>query len=184
MASSTVELRGMLANARAQGTLVRIVSSVEPGWTEGFVVDVGREFVLLCLIADLIVYNGFQVVRLMDLSDVQSPAPHAEFVERALALRAEHRPVDPAVDLSSIERLLRSACATFDVVTIHREVVDPGACYIGAVEAISEGNATLRVLDPDAQWDEEREIVRLADVTRVDFGGLYEVALLAVSEAG
>jgi hypothetical protein len=180
----TLELRAMLTSARTQRTLVRVKSSVETGWADGFVVDVGRDFILLCLVADLIVYNGFQAVRLADLSEVQAPGPHAGFVESALALRKETRPPDPQVDLSSLESLLRSASATFDVVTIHREIVDPGVCYIGAVEAIGKEGATLRVLDSDARWDEEREIVPLADITRVDFGGLYEAALLSVSAAG
>ena len=184
MTSDTLELRATLTSARVQGTLVRVYSSVESGWAEGFVVDIGRDSLLLCLIADLIVYNGFQAMRLADLSEVQAPAPHAEFVERALALRNETRPPDPPVDLSSLESLLWSASAIFDLVTIHREVVDPGVCYIGSVETIGREGVTLRTLDADARWDEEREIVPLDDITRVDFGGLYEAALSSVSAAG
>ena len=129
-------------------------------------------------------FNGFQTFRLADVLRIQSPAPHAAFVQQALALRGEHRPVNPTVDLSTIEHLLLSASSQFGVIAVHSEVADPGVCFIGAVERVAQGRVTLRTINRDARWDDERETISLAGITRVDFGGLYESALLLVNSAG
>lgn len=184
MSVDPLKQRALLVDARDRGALVRVERSVESGFANGFVVDVGRDLFALCLVGDTIVFNGFQTFRLVDVTRIQSPAPHADFVQRALALRGEHRPANPTVDLSTIERLLLSASSEFRVIAVHSEVADPGVCFIGSVERVTKGRVTLRTINPDARWDDERETISLAGITRVDFGGLYESALLLVNSAG
>ena len=38
----------------------------------------------------------------------------------------------------------------------------------------------IREIGPDAVWEEEAETYRVAQITRVDFGGAYEEALYLV----
>ena len=51
---------------------------------------------------------------------------------------------------------------------------------IGSIRGVDETNVRLITIDPDADWDDEIATIPLADVTRLDFGGGYEEALLLV----
>ena len=42
----------------------------------------------------------------------------------------------------------------------------------------------LRLISPDGEWEEERESLRLEDITRVEFDGLYEEALSLAASTG
>lgn len=182
MHPNLLQFRADLVGASKSQALVRVERSVEPGWANGYVVGVGPELFAMCLVSDLIVFNGFQVFRLVDLSSVEVPAPHAGFVERALRLREAKRPPDPSVDLKDLPSLVRSAAVAFPLITVHREIEDPGVCHIGVVEQVTHDALVLKTIGPDADWQDDRETFLLADITRVDFGGLYEDALSVAQE--
>src|SRR5262245_44823922 len=184
MEGNRLEMRASLVGARDTQALVRVHRSVESGFANGYVVGVGPEWFALCLVADLIIFNGFQVFRFRDVSSVEVPAPYAAFVDRVLRLRRQTLPPNPEVDLTDIATVLRTASATYSLVTVHREVVDPDVCHIGSVEGIADGTLVLRPISPDAEWLEERESFPLHDITRIDFGGLYEDALALAASAG
>jgi hypothetical protein len=184
MKPNLLQFRADLVRAQGSGELVRVHRSVESGWANGYVVGVGPEFFAVCLVSDLIIFNGFQAFRFVDLSAVEAPAPHADFVDRALRLRKALRPRDPSIDLKDLPSLLRSASAAFPLIALHREIKDPDVCHIGSVEGLTNDAVVLKAIGPDADWLEERETFALADITRVDFGGLYEEALSLVAKAG
>jgi hypothetical protein len=180
MKKSRIEMRASLVGARGSHVLVRVHRKVEEGFTDGYVVDVGQEWFALCHVADQVIYNGFQVFRLKDVSAVEAPAPNVTFVERALRLRGEVGPRNPEIDLGEIAAV-RTASAAYPLVAVHRDVVEPGGGHIGAVERLAGATVVLRLISADGEWEEERESLRLEDITRVDFGGHYEEALSLVA---
>ena len=184
MEASRLEVRASLVAARDTQVLVRVHRTVQPGFANGYVIDVGREWFTLCYVADQIVFDGFQVVRFKDVSSVESPGPNATLVGRVLRLRQPVKPRDPGIDLGDIASVLRTASSAYPLITLHRDVADPDVCHIGAVERIEGGTVVLRLMSPDGAWEEEREPFRLQDITRVDFGGLYEEALSLVASSG
>jgi len=99
------------------------------------------------------------------------PDPYATFVETALKKRSERRPKKPRVSVGSIEELLLSAGRAFPLVTIHREQVDLEVCWIGRVQGIDRGRLSLLEIGPDAKWEDSPEEYRVAEITRVNFGG-------------
>ena len=184
MQPSLLKTRADLVAAQAERRLVRVRRSLEPGWADGYVVNIGPHFFVFLLVSDQIIFNGFQAFRIRDLSTLEIPAPHASFVESALRLRGALPPPNPSIDLSDLPSLLTSASTAFPVITVHRETVDPDVCHIGAVLKIANDTVTLRGINADGQWDGEAEVFGLSEVTRVDFGGLYEQALSLVAGAG
>lgn len=68
--------------------------------------------------------------------------------------------------------------------TIHTERVEPGVCFIGTPIGEITDRVTLREITPEAEWEDEEELRswKLADITRIEFGGRYEEALLALCE--
>ncbi len=149
----------------------------------GYVVAVGRSLFVLLQISDAMRFNGFSVLRIDDVSQVELPHAHAGFVEAALRLREESVEGAPPIDLSSMGAAIRSAGRIEELVTLHTEVTEPGICKIGRVRSVDDESAKLIALDPDADWDDEVTAVPVADVTRIDIGGAYEEALLLVGGA-
>jgi hypothetical protein len=169
--------KSQLALARRNKLLVRFASALDRGTVNGYVLDIGPQFFLIALVSDGLRPNGFQCYRLADIRKLQVPDKFARFHEAVLKKRGIRFPKKPRVDVSSLEKLLRTANRAFPLVTIHREKIDEGACWIGRVVDLGSGRVTLLEIGPDASWDNELETYRLSEITRVDFGGDYENAL-------
>lgn len=166
-----------------KNVLVEFTRSVENESVVGYVLATGPRFFLLALVEDNARFNGFQCLRLRDVRNLQVPAKHASFIEAALKLRGERRPRIPAVSVDSIQDLLKTANRVSPLITIHREIVSPDICHIGRVVAVSDSEVSLIEIDPGAEWDDKPLSYRTKEITRVDFGGVYEEALWLVGRS-
>lgn len=176
-----VELQTMLAAAMTGRSLVRISRNVDPDGTDGYVVDTSEHWLLLLLIGNGVTYEGFQAFRLRDITSLEVPSPRAAFYEAALRKRGLRRPRTPKLNLASTQELICSAAKRFPLVGIHREKAQPDFYEIGKVIAASAASVSLLRVTPDATWDDGPTAYRLAQITRVDFGGPYEEALALVA---
>lgn len=163
-------------------SLVRLSRNIEQGHADGYVVGLSERWLLLLLVGDGVVYSGFQAFRLQDISAIAVPSPRAQFYQAVLRKRKLRRPATPKVELTNTARLLSSAALCFPLVTIHREIADPEVCHIGLVQSVNRTFVALLEITPDAAWESASTKYRLAEITRVDFGGPYEEALALVSE--
>lgn len=178
-----IKTKEVLQQALNKRQLVKFARPFEPGRCEGYVLAIGPKFFLLALLGDEVRFNGFRCFRISDVRKLRAPAKYTAFLEAALKKRGEKIPMNPRIEVASVERLLQSANRAFPLVTIHREKVDPDICHIGRVAAISKGQVSLLEINPDALWDKETSEYRLNEITRVDFGGGYEEALHLVGGA-
>jgi hypothetical protein len=169
--------KSQLKFALRKRLLVRFASALERGTVNGYVLAVGPQFFLIALMSDGIRPNGFQCYRLPDIRRLRVPDKYAQFHEAVLKKRGIRFPKKPPVVVSSLAQLLITANRAFPLVTIHREKVDSGACWIGRVVDLSKSYVTLLEIGPGAIWDNQLESYRLSEITRVDFGGDYESAL-------
>lgn len=160
--------------------LVRFTRTLEEGSVTGYILATGPQFFLLALVDEYVRFNGFQCFRLKDVRNLQAPAKYAVFIEAALKLRGQRKPRKPRISVQSIQELLRTAGRLFPIVTIHQERVDPDVCHIGSVMSVSESEVSLLEIGPDARWEKKALSYRIAQITRVDFGGDYEQALTLV----
>jgi len=156
---------------------VRFSSALERGTVNGYVLALGPRFFLIALVSDGVRPNGFQCYRLSDIRRLQVPDKYAQFHEAVLKKRGIRFPKKPPVVVNSLTELLITANRAFPLVTIHREKVDAGACWIGRVVDLSKSHVTLLEIGPGAIWDNRLKTYRLSEITRVDFGGDYENAL-------
>ena len=122
---------------------------------------------------------AFNVFRLSDITQLESPAPHADFKAKVLRLRKERLSIAPKLDLSSWRTVVTSASRRFPLITLHTERRDADVCYIGRPTTLTARSGTFLSINPDGEWDDELAVA-WADVTRVDFGGAYEEALALV----
>ena len=166
-----------LKQACSNAIIARFWNPYDVGWTHGYVLDIGPEFFLLALIDDNIKFNGFKCHLVSDIKRLKLPDPYEDFTVAALRKQRQRIDRKPDIDLSSLPALLKSANALFPSVTIHQERAKPGECFIGKVMDISERTLLLHTIDPGAVWHKKPYRLRLAEITRVDFGGGYEQAL-------
>jgi hypothetical protein len=155
---------------------IRLSRRFEDWAVRGYVLDVGPRFFLLALVSDRIWFDGFECFRISDIKGVR-PDPYTAFEEKALKMRGERRPKRPHVSVANLEELLLTAGRVFPLVTIHREKIDPSACWIGRVLGVDRGCVSLLEINPDARWEGRPTEYRLGEITRVNFGGDYENAL-------
>ena len=180
--SDSTDLKQRLADAKVRDQLVRIYrSGLEDGWASGYVVGLGLEFFALEIVDQSIRYDGYNCLRYADVSECKVPDPHAEFQERALKARGMSRKSAFLIDLTSIHSLLTTAGRAFDVITLHKELLDDGTCYIGKFQSLSDGEVMLREVTPDGEWDSILTPHPPSAITRVDFGCAYEEALVLVA---
>lgn len=174
-------MREALEEALRESLVVAIDrEDFEEGGELGYVLAVGASLFVLLQISDAMRFNGFSILRIEDVSDVELPHAHAGFVESALRMREESVEGAPAIELDTMAAAIRSAGRLEELVTLHTEQTEPGVCKIGRVRSVDDASVKLIALDPDADWDDEATAVPLADVTRVDIGGAYEEALRLV----
>ncbi len=154
---------------------------IEDASFRGYCLDIGPRFFLLANVSDRIWFDGFECLRLGDLSAVE-PDPYSEFTESALRKRRERLPAKPDVSVATLEELVQSAGRVFPLVTIHRETVDPDVCWIGRIVSVEKGRLSLLEISPNAIWEENPSTFLLKEITRVGFGGDYEKALHLVGK--
>ncbi|AEF55160.1 hypothetical protein [Marinomonas posidonica] len=173
-----------LEKARTRKNVVRIFREELDGpdsWSDGFIVDANEEMVLLQLVDDSVRLNGYQILFLEDISDFAHPAPFNDFQKRVLALR-EEEVMDPEVELDDLAVLLMDISEEFGLVTLHREEVEPDSCEIGRVVRADAVTYELEEIGSDARWFDDSFEYDLYDITRIEFGGAYEEALMIANE--
>lgn len=176
------EVRSTLHAAEEDWALVRLHRSIRRSDDiEGFVVGVGDKWVLLALLDDLLILNGYVAVRLDDVEKVRRRGGPDSMVGRALASRGQWPPVRADVRLDGkTTELLQSAAEQWPVVTLHLEHEDPTDCFVGRPVDYTTRSVDWLDISPEAEWCDNVVKHPLSQVTRVDFGGLYEEALVAV----
>lgn len=168
--------------AREELHAVEIIRDGDFDDIEGFIVDIGRQWVLLAVLDPMIVLDGFAALRIEDIHAV-NVQNNSDSIRQALELRGLWPPSPPQapVALSDVRALLSSAAGASPTVTMHLDETDPDCCYIGALRDMDTNHVALLEVTPSAEWDPEPTLYLLDEVTRVDIGGKYEEALFAVA---
>ena len=144
----------------------------------GYVVEIGTDLFVMQNVSDDITLDGYAVLRLGDVSAVSARGDE-HFSGHALTLLGLE-PTKPGLDVRDFETVLRSLRDRDELVTIALEKVAPDVLYIGKVERVEDRGVFMRLIDPDALW-REAEFYEFGEITRVNFGGRYEAALLLVA---
>jgi hypothetical protein len=152
-----------LKDALRRRELVRFSRRFEDSFIRGYVLDIGPRFFLLAVVSDRLWFDGFECFRHNDVRRMIAD-PNAHFAESALRKRRERLPKKPRVSVASVEELLLTAGRAFPLVTIHREQVDPSACWIGRILDVGLGSVSLLEISPDAKWDDKPSKYPLRDI--------------------
>lgn len=154
---------------------------IDDEYLRGFVLDYSDSLTLLNLLNHDFYLNGFTVIRNNDITKTRTYDKDDYFLNMALRLKSIKPARKPKIDLTDWASVLQTAQKRFPLITIHREAISNKVCYIGKLISVTEKTFSLYDIDPDANWDRPYRR-KLADLTKVDFGGGYEDALWRVAK--
>ena len=148
----------------------------------GYVLAIGQTWMLMAKTRDGGYLDGFTVLRVADVTKVREDP---SFEARFLRHMDQWPPAGPSVpiDLSGPQTIIASAAALHTLVTLYTEQKWPDECYIGAPVDWDKNRVWLLEVDGQAHWERDMSPYRLKEVTRIEFGGDYEKALIAVAGA-
>ena len=171
-----------LARAQEHQLLVHVRRWVpDSDGLEGFVVGIGKKWVVLQRLSYRIAFEGWQLLRLKDIQAV-SIDPDADCFEvKALKARALWPPTTPELHLDDVVGALQSAASATTVISVFDEFDRPDVCWIGAVTSVDESKLQLLEVNTRGGWARKARSFDPADVTRLEFGGGYEEALSLVA---
>jgi hypothetical protein len=173
-------LQGSIRNL----ALVEIVrDSIEiPGiHLVGIPIALGRSWLVLCPVNDLMSFDGFTALRLSDITAVKRKFPKRSFYVNALQSQRATLPHLRRLDLDTESSVLISAQRWFSLLVVDREIANAGAAEVGGVLRASRNKITMRLMDLDATWIEQSETFFTREITRVTFGSRYEEVLAAMA---
>ena len=173
----------ILAAAQRNSTILRITRRRLEGparFSYGFVISLSKDLVLLNKLSDRIDLDGFEVLRVRDITSCSYEFPEQEFYRRALRLKKIRPNRLRGLRLDDMESLLQSAQRRFPLLVLHQERVAPNEALIGQVVDQQSSRLLLKLVTPTARLEGE-EFVRYAAITRVEFGSEYENTLALVA---
>src|ERR1044071_4885349 len=136
----------ILRAAEASGAMVRIARHrLEPRtvYSDGFVMGVSGELVMLHALSDRLDLDGYEIVRLRDLTECTGDFERRGVYEAALRLKESHPQPVAGIRLDGIEAAIESANSLFPVIVLHRERVAPDEVAIGRVARSEEHTSEL-----------------------------------------
>ena len=186
--SKIVELRpksvpAQLREAARRRLLVRVWRErLEPGSFTGYVAAVGRERFLLWALGDSINFDGWFVLRYRDVSRLEAPDHHADFLERAIALRQLQPGFAPAFPLDDWRQCLAATAALAPVLSVYVDSeADSEVCYVGRLLDIDAEGFHVQEISPHAEWLLEASSFGWDEVSVISAEEPYALALAEVA---
>ncbi|WP_440224900.1 hypothetical protein ACQQ2N_06575 [Dokdonella sp. MW10] len=175
-------VRAVLREAHEQHIPMRFARErIQPGWIHGFVVGLSREYCLIAEVGDAMRYDGFVVLAISDLSQIEED-PSREFVEKALALRGEPLVVPPDFRLDDWGTIAQSAMRLAPIISVNVVEDDAGEIsYIGQLTELESDGLILREVDPNAHWYADTGDYGFDEIASIGFGTGYLDALWQVA---
>jgi hypothetical protein len=154
---------------------------IDPDALIGFALDWSHDLTLVQVIeSQSFRLNGYAVFRNSDVRR-RHPIPKDDFTARAAVLN-KLRPSKPdAVTVGSMKAAISSAGAAFPLITIHRERMKRGVCFVGRMLRTSQRAMTIISISPEAEWEDDK-CYSLRDITLLEFGGAYEKLLTQMAK--
>jgi hypothetical protein len=150
---------------------------------DGFIVATGTAWTLLYVMYGGIP-NGYVIVPNDTIQTIKARKRGSIFAQRSLHTQDAWPPTGPALSLSGdVRGILKEIRALAPLVTLYTEHDDPEICLIGRPHEIREEEMLWRELTVEGDWEQALTSIRLRDITRIDFGGIYETSLARVIDA-
>jgi len=170
----------VLGEAMAKGRLFEYQRAVLGSEIEkGFVVGIGRKWVLIHVLDRGVRLNGYHAIRERDITRARLSAD--KFRVRFLAIDNQSGVAPEGIALDRTRDLLRTSTKRSRIVGVNTEYDDEPIRYIGAARNFGNRRFALKGVTTKAKWEPSNgRNYRYSEVSRIDFDNDYMRALLAV----
>lgn len=148
----------------------------------GFILAGNNEFLLLNFFDDnSFNLNGYTVIRHKDIKRFSVYNSEEYFLSKFIELKKIKPKFLSDFSIKNWKDILISAGRQFPLITIHLEKISDKVCYVGSLAATKKKGFSFNEIDSEATWTETFKY-KYKDLTKIDFGGIYENALFLVAE--
>jgi hypothetical protein len=178
MTSPAAVRRKLEASLETQ-SLVRIERRPKrAGRIDGFVVAIGRKWVLIAATMDGGYFDGHVAIRLRDVAGVRRDRSFEGTFSRT---QPEWPPRVPGeIELDSTKGMLETLAATAPLIGIQKER-ERSALWIGELVHIKRGWVALKEVRPNATWHKRSLWYELRAITHASVGSHYLTGLAAIA---
>lgn len=171
--------KSRLKKSLLKGRLVRLsFKSKHMDACNGFVVGLGKDWVLLAATMDGGYFDGYQAFRQRDIRRVRWDT---SFESRFARTQPEWPPTSPPVDLSCTSDLITSLAGSFPLVMIER--TDAHGCgWVGRPLHVGRKRIVLQEVRPNGTWDDEPGVHGARVIFCVQVANHYLTALNEVAD--
>lgn len=146
-------------------------------WVYGFVASVGERWVVLQSLAETVYLDGYDVLRLADITDVDDDR-EGGYIERAVAGLGGRPEVDFRLPVDAETKdVLRAAAAHSKLISIHLEAEWDSPRLVGRLDRLGDRKFHIQLINPRGVWTTGTSGWWHKDVTSVSFGSRYTTAL-------
>ncbi|MBK6727362.1 MAG: hypothetical protein IPG63_08910 [Xanthomonadales bacterium] len=172
-----------LREALRERTLVRVWREhLEPGSFTGYIAAVGKDRFLLWALGDYIGFDGLFVLRYRDVTRLEAPDHHADFLEKAIKLRKLTPELPIAFPLDDLQQIVAAAAERAPVTSFYVDTeAETEVCYIGKLLAFEAEGFTVQEVSPHAEWLREPSFFGWDEVSCVSINEPYALALVEVA---
>ncbi|MDQ1104745.1 hypothetical protein [Nocardioides zeae] len=171
------KVRRRLESALVEGRITTVWrDAFEIASTDGLVVALTDDWVVLHDLADGVHLDGLVALRLRDVSRVLFRDDDAYHRRALAALGVEVATYEVEADVDA-RGLLARAQAEDRLVAIHLEVLRGEPMTLGRLLDLRRKRFVIHYIGRDGEWAREPERWRYRDVTRIEVGGRYLEAL-------
>jgi len=186
--SNIVELRpksipARLREAGRDRVLIRLWrESLEPGSFTGYVAALGKDRFLMWTLGDHIGFDGLFVLRYRDVTRLETPDQHADFLTKAITLRGL-KPLWPAeFPLDDMASIVAFAQTQAPVISVYLDTeAETETCYVGRLLAFENDGFNLQEISPNAEWLREPSGFGFDEVSALSMHEPYALALAEVA---
>jgi hypothetical protein len=146
-------------------------------WIYGFVASVGDRWVVLQALWQTAYIEGYEVIRLADVTDVANDH-EGGYIERAVAGLGGRPEVDFRLPADAgTKDVLRAAAARGNHFSVDFEAEEDSPRVVGLLDRLGDRKFHIRMINARGVWTTGTSSWWYRDVTSVSFGSRYEAAL-------
>lgn len=142
----------------------------------GFIIGRSQELVALQTLSDGVYFDGYDIVPLAEVTDVEEKTENG-YVERAVAALGRPKVDFVLPEAAGMREALLAASAHSPLICVYLEGEDDGPLLIGKVTACDGLTFEMMLINPGGIWTDGSGSWSLGDVTRIAFGDRYSKAL-------
>ncbi len=144
----------------------------------GFIFDFNNHFLLLEHYNEDGFYNGIIIFRRQDITRLKWDNNN---INSTFKLITRLKPTELAdIKIDAIESILKTVNLTFKHVNLHIQEINPDWSIIGQIQNMDNDTVVIKEFGTMTSLDRGMLMISVADITRIDAGGIYENNLLKI----